>query len=293
MAAYRAGDGGVAPAARAGATKAGVLRVACIQMTTAGDKAANVAQAKELVGRAAQSGARLVALPETWAYKGGSAGILASAEPLEGPSNAVLAGLAAEHGVYVLAGSLYETGPSSGRVYNTSALFGPDGRLLTAYRKIHLFDAVSAGLVYRESDDLVPGNELVTAKVDDWTLGLTICYDLRFPELYRSLALRGAEILLVPAAFTAHTGAAHWEVLLRARAVENGCFVLAPAQVGEHLPGRACFGHTMIVDPWGTVLAEVDDGADFVMADLDRETLTRVREQIPSLRNRRPGTYDL
>lgn len=270
------------------------LRVACAQMTTAGDKAANVEQARELVGRAAGSGARLIALPETWAYKGKSAGILASAEPVDGPSNAVLAGLAAEHGVYILAGSLYETRAAPGRAYNTSALFGPDGRLLAAYRKIHLFDAVSAGRVYRESDDLAPGDELVTAQIDGWTVGLSICYDVRFPELYRSLALRGAEILLVPAAFTAYTGAAHWEILLRARAVENGCFVVAPAQVGEYVPGRASFGHSAIVDPWGDVLAVLAEGGPgVIVADLDREVLTRTREEIPSLRNRQPKAYDL
>ena len=194
----------------------------------------------------------------------------------------------------MLAGSLYETGPAPDRVYNTSALFGPDGRLVAAYRKVHLFDAVSAGLAYRESDDLLPGDELVTALVDGWTVGLSICYDLRFPELYRSLALRGAEILLVPAAFTAHTGAAHWEVLLRARAVENGCFVLAPAQVGEHLPGRSTFGHSMVVDPWGTVLARLDEGPGVVIAELElRHAPSECASRYPSLKNRRPAAYDL
>jgi predicted amidohydrolase len=198
---------------------------------------------------------------------------------VDGPSNAALAQLAARLGIFVLAGSIYEPSPEPGRVSNTSALFGPDGGLLAVYRKIHLFDATAGATAYRESDDVSPGAELVTAEIDfgaavpghsaaaapaaPVTLGLTICYDLRFPELYRSLALRGAQVLCVPSAFTVYTGAAHWEVLLRARAIENGCFVIAPGQIGEHLPGRECFGHSMIVDPWGAVLAEVQDGVGF------------------------------
>jgi len=286
------------------------LRVACVQMNTRADVAANVGAATMLVEAAAAAGARLVALPETWAYKGGRKGICASAEALDGASNAVLAQLAARLGIFVLAGSIYEPSPVPGRVYNTSALFGPDGGLRVVYRKIHLFDVVAGTTVYRESDDVEPGAELVTAEIDPGeatarrpgeapapaapvTLGLTICYDLRFPELYRSLALRGAQILCVPSAFTAYTGAAHWEVLLRARAVENGCFVIAPGQVGEHLPGRDCFGHSMIVDPWGAVLGEVQDGVGFCVADLDLGRVAEVRAQIPSLQNRRPDVYEL
>jgi predicted amidohydrolase len=277
------------------------LRVACVQMNTRDDVAANVGAATALMEAAAAAGARLVALPETWAYKGHREGIRASAEAVDGPSNAALAQLAGRLGIFVLAGSIYEPSPRPGRVFNTSALFGPHGDLLTAYRKIHLFDVTAGTKVYSESDDVTPGADLVTAEIDvgssdsaaTVTLGLTICYDLRFPELYRSLALRGAQILCVPSAFTAYTGAAHWEVLLRARAVENGCFVIAPGQVGEHLPGRACFGHSMIVDPWGAVLAEVQDGIGFCIADLDLGRLAEVRAQIPSLQNRRPDTYDL
>jgi predicted amidohydrolase len=277
------------------------LRVAVVQMNTRGDMAANVRAAEALVEEAAAAGARLVALPETWAYKGGREGILASAEPVEGPSNAALARLAARLGIFVLAGSIYEPSAEPRHVYNTSALFGADGGLLAVYRKIHLFDLTADTTVYRESGYVKPGAALVTVEIDAGsaeseapiTLGLTICYDLRFPELYRSLALRGAQILCVPSAFTAYTGAAHWEVLLRARAVENGCFVIAPGQVGEHLPGRECFGHSMIVDPWGAVVAEVPDGVGFCVADLDLERVAEVRAQIPSLRNRRPDAYDL
>ena len=270
-------------------------------MNTRGDLAENTRVAGALVEAAAAEGARLVALPETWAYKGGREGIRASAEAVDGPSNAALAQLAARLGIFVLAGSIYEPSPEPGRVFNSSVLFGPDGGLRAVYRKIHLFDVTSGTTVYRESNDVMPGAELVTVSVDlgkapsaePVTLGLTICYDLRFPELYRSLALRGAQILCVPSAFTAYTGAAHWEVLLRASAVENGCFVIAPGQVGEHLPGRECFGHSMIVDPWGTVLAEVQDGVGFCVAELDLERVAEVRAQIPSLQNRRPDAYKL
>jgi predicted amidohydrolase len=284
-------------AAESGARPAPTLRVACVQLNTAADTAANVAAAERLVREAAAAGARLIALPETWAYKGRRAGILASAEPVDGPSNAVLRGLAAEHGVFVLAGSHYEPSPVPGRVSNTSALFGPDGSVVAAYRKIHLFDAVSGGTPYRESSYLAPGDEIVTARIDTdgagagLTVGLSICYDLRFPELYRALALRGAELLLVPAAFTHFTGAAHWDVLLRARAIENGCFVVAPNQTGFHLPERQCFGNSMVVDPWGTVVARLGEEVGICVADLDLGAVAGVRAQIPSLAGRRPQTY--
>jgi predicted amidohydrolase len=270
-------------------------------MNTRGDVAVNVRDATALVEQAAAAGARLVALPETWSFKGRSAGIRASAEAVDGPSNTALAWLAARLGIFVLAGSIYEPAPEPGRVYNTSALFGPDGGLRAVYRKLHLFDVTAGTTAYRESADVTPGGELSTAAIRpeladsgaSVTLGLTICYDLRFPELYRSLALRGAQILCVPSAFTAYTGAAHWEVLLRARAIENGCFVLGPGQVGEHLPGRECFGHSMIVDPWGTVIAQLEDDVGICVADLDLGQVDAVRAQIPSLQNRRPDAYDL
>jgi deaminated glutathione amidase len=286
---------GTAPDAQAGpgaGTAPGrTLRVACVQLNSAGDMAANVAAAERLVREAAAAGARLIALPETWAFKGRRAGILLSAEPVDGPSNAVLRGLAAEHGVFILAGSHYEPSARPGRVHNTSVLFGPAGGIVAVYRKIHLFDAVSGTTVYRESDELVAGDEVVTAAADEVGLGLSICYDLRFPELYRTLALRGAEVLLVPSAFTHFTGAAHWEVLLRARAIENGCFVVAPDQTGYHLPDRRCYGHSMVVDPWGTVLASLDEEVGICVADLDLEAVARARPQIPSLAGRRPETY--
>ncbi len=273
----------------------GRLRVACVQMNTRDDVAANRAVAVELVEEAVARGAVFVALPETWAFKGRGAGIVASAEPIDGPSNAMLAALARRHGVWVLAGSHYEPGRRPGRVYNTSVLFGPDGVPRAAYRKIHLFDVTAGDMVYRESDEVDAGDEVVTASLTvdglTLTLGLSICYDLRFPELYRALALRGAQVLCVPAAFTAPTGAAHWEVLVRARAIENGCFVIAPAQTGEHLPGRACWGHSMVVDPWGEVLAALEDEVGVCVADLDLSRVDEARGRIPTLMHRRPGGY--
>ena len=284
------------PEAAGAAPAAGVLRVACVQLNTRDDVAANVRAALELVEAAADQGARLIALPETWAFKGRREGIVATAETPDGPSNRALAAVAARRGVWLLAGSVYEPA-SGGLVANVSALFDPAGDLRAVYRKIHLFDVTTATARYEESDEVAPGGEIVTADIDDADgtsvrLGLSICYDLRFPGLYTTLALRGARILCVPSAFTAHTGAAHWEVLLRARAIENGCFVVAPDQVGEHLPGRDCFGHSMIVDPWGAVLAQVEDGVGICVAELDLARLDEVRGQIPSLEHRRPDVYD-
>ena len=275
-----------------------VLRVACVQLNTCADVVENVRVAGGLVEEAAGAGARFVALPETWAFKGRRDGIMASAEETDGPSTAALAKLAARLGIFVLAGSHYEPSPTPDRVYNTSVLLGPDGAVWATYRKLHLFDAVSGTAVYRESSYLTPGAEVVTAEIDvapvgSVALGLSICYDLRFPELYRALALAGAQLLCVPAAFTAHTGEAHWETLLRARAIENGCFVIAPDQVGEHLPGRVCYGHSMIIDPWGDVLAELADGVGICVADLDLARIAEVRGQIPSLRDRLPDVYGL
>jgi predicted amidohydrolase len=262
-----------------------------VQLNSRADKAANVAAAAELVRRAAAAGARLIVLPETWTFKGSHAALSDMAEAIDGPSNTLLAGLAAELGVFVLAGSIYERTDRPDRFANASVLFDPDGAALAVYRKIHLFDAVAGDKAYRESDDLVAGDELVTAVLDGVVVGLTICYDLRFPELYRALAARGARIFLVPSAFTAATGRDHWEVLLRARAIENGCFVVAAGQWGVHGTDRQCYGHSLIVDPWGTVLAVAPDGVGLCEAELDLGVVDRVREQLPVLAHRRTGLY--
>ncbi len=267
------------------------LRVACVQLNTQDDKAANMAAATGLVERAAADGARLIVLPETWNYKGTHQGILSAGEPIDGPSSSRMRELAGLHGVYLLAGSFFELTERPGRFFNTSVLFGPRGERLAVYRKIHLFDAVSDTEVHRESNVFDSGDRIATAEVDGVRVGLSICYDLRFPELYMRQALRGARVLLVPSAFTAHTGAAHWHVLLRARAIETGCFVVAPNQVGFHAETRECYGHSLIVDPWGRVLAEVEGGVGMCMADLDLALVDQVRAAIPNLRHRRPDVY--
>lgn len=267
------------------------LRVACVQLNTRDDKAVNLAAAAGFVERAAAAGARLIALPETWNYKGGTAGILASGEEIDGPSTSRLQELAALNDVFILAGSFYERGERPDRLFNTSVLIGPHGERLAEYRKVHLFDAVSDSVVYRESDVLQAGDRAVVADVDGVPLGLSICYDLRFPELYLRLTLRGARILAVPAAFTAYTGAAHWHVLVRARAIETGCFVVAPDQVGFHTASNECYGHSLVVDPWGRVLAEVDEGTGVCVVDLDLALVDSARAAVPSLAHRRPDVY--
>ncbi len=277
--------------ARADSPQAQVLRAACIQLNSRDDVAANVRAATDLIERAVAAGARLIVLPETWNYKGSLSGIHSAGETIDGPSTTRMKELAALHGVFILAGSFYERSDRRGRLFNTSVLFGPSGERLAEYRKLHLFDAVSDTVVYRESDVLRAGDEIVVAEVDGVPLGLSICYDLRFPELYVQLALRGARILAVPAAFTAFTGAAHWHVLLRARAVETGCFVLAADQAGFHTATNECFGHSLIVDPWGRVLAEVEEGAGFCIADLDLAQVGDARRVLPCLEHRRPDVY--
>ena len=271
---------------------ADVLRVAAIQMNSGADKAANIETALALIDRAAAAGARLIALPEVWAYLGPEDGNRPNAEPIPGPTLDRLAERARRHRVYLHAGSLYETRPGDPRLLNTAAVLGPDGDLLARYSKIHLFDVELDGVAsFQESTTISPGAEIVTLPVDGFTVGLAVCYDLRFPELFRILALRGADAIVLPAAFTMTTGKDHWEVLIRARAIENGVYLVAPAQVGRHEPGGWCYGRSLIVDPWGTVLATAPDEETVVTADLDPARLRAVRRQVPSLANRMPDRY--
>jgi predicted amidohydrolase len=263
----------------------GSLRVALVQTDATGDVEANVACAAELADKAAAEGARLVALPEYLQYRGDEDGFRASARPIPGPHTAPFCEVARRRDAWILVGSTAETSPDPRRPWNTSALIAPDGRIATTYRKIHLFDvAVENGPVDTESARVTPGDQLVTADVDGTTLGLTICYDVRFPELYRALALAGARILTVPANFTERTGRDHWEVLLRARAIENGAFVLAPSQIGGP-PGQPAYGRSMIIDPWGTILAQAPDTVSIVHATLDLTRVDAVRRGIPALAN--------
>jgi predicted amidohydrolase len=256
------------------------IRVACVQLSSGRDKAANLERAASLVARAASTGADLVVLPERWDCIGRAKDYSDAAEPLEGgEAVAAMAGWARELGVALVGGSISERRAGHEKVSNTSCVFDAEGTLVAVYRKIHLFDVEVGGRVYRESDSDEAGTEPVVAEVAGWRVGLSICYDLRFPELYRVL---DAELVTVPANFTAVTGRDHWHVLLRARAIENQCFVAAAAQIGPD-----AYGRSLLVDPWGTVLAQAPDEETVVVAELDRARLREIRANLPSLANRR------
>ena len=269
------------------------VRAAAVQLNSNGDKARNLNAAERLVRSAAAEGAELVALPEKWNLLASGEQMVAGAEPLDGPSLTTARSWARELGIHLLAGSIAERDDdaSSDRAFNTSVLIGPDGEDLATYRKIHMFDVEAGGVTYRESEHEQPGEEIVSASVDGLELGLTVCYDLRFPELYRILAVRGARAIAVPSAFTAATGRDHWQVLLRARAIENQAFVIAPNQFGDAPPHYSSYGHSAIVDPWGVELAVAPDEECFIAAELDLAAQDRTREELPSLANRRPQAY--
>src|SRR4051812_24439752 len=271
------------------------MRAAAIQLNSTADKGRNLDAAERLVREAAADGAELVALPEKWNVLGDADALHEGAEQLGGPTLTAAAAWARELGIHLVAGSIPERVEGQSKLFNTSALIGPDGELHARYRRIHMFDVDVGGVSYRESENEEPGDEIVAAAVGgslpEVTLGMTVCYDLRFPELYRILAVRGATVLTVPSAFTFETGKDHWEVLLRARAIENQAFVIAPNQVGEAPPHYRSYGRTMLVDPWGEVLAAAAEGECFVAADLDLQAEERVRATLPSLANRRPRAY--
>ncbi len=267
------------------------MRAAAIQLNSTSDFDRNLAAADRLVREAAAAGAGFVALPEKWSVLGGSEDLHAGAQTLAGPAIEAARGWARELGVHLLAGSVAERVEDQARLSNTSVLVEAGGEIAGVYRKIHMFDVDVGGVRYRESENERAGEEIAVASVGELRVGLSICYDLRFPELYRILAVRGARVLTVPSAFTAPTGRDHWEILLRARAIENQAFVIAPNQVGAAPPNYDSWGHSMIVDPWGRVLAEVPEGEGFALADLDFEEQARVRESLPSLANRQPRAY--
>jgi len=271
---------------------ADLLRVACVQLNACADKAANLAKAERLVARAAATGADLVVLPEKWNAWGGPDVIRAAAEPIEGGETFVaMAGWARAHGITLVGGSVTEERPGHEKLSNTCPVFDPDGGLAAVYRKIHLFDVEVGGQAYRESETEEPGDETVVCDAEGWRVGLTVCYDLRFPELYRILALEGAELVTAPAAFTLFTGKDHWELLVRARAVENQLYLAAANQWGAHEAGKASYGRSLIADPWGVVLAVAPDDDCVISAEIDRARLLRVRESLPSLANRQPHAY--
>ena len=266
------------------------LIAAVCQMRSTSDGTGNLRQAEELVRAAAAAGATFVATPENTNYLGPHAEKVRLAETLDGPCCALFSRLAAELSITLLLGSFNEKSSNKGLCFNSSVLFGPSGARLAVYRKIHLFDVdVPDGVSFRESATVAPGSEVVAADAPFGRVGMSICYDLRFGELYRALVARGASILTVPSAFTATTGKAHWEILLRARAIESQAFVVAPGQHGAHDDGglRESWGHSLIVDPWGRVLAEAADGVGIAVAELDLSEVQRVRAAIPIAAHRR------
>lgn len=264
------------------------MRVAAVQMTSGPDKGRNVEIAGHWIRKAAEEGAQLVALPENFSWMGTDAERPGAAEALNGPTLRHFSALARELSVGLLAGSIVEAGAPDGRFYNCSVLFDERGERIAVYRKIHLFDVeVGDGAVYQESKSIAPGSEIVVGEVLGVKVGLSICYDVRFPELYRRLVSKGATLLTVPSAFTSTTGKDHWEVLLRSRAIENQSYVLAPAQVGRHSEKRVTYGHSMVVDPWGLVIAQASDGEGLAIAEVRSEVLANVRQKIPALGHRR------
>jgi predicted amidohydrolase len=268
------------------------LKVAAVQLNSSADKQANTAAAERLVRAAAAAGARLVVLPEKWTAIGTDEQMRAAAEPLEGASTRWARELAAELGVELVAGSILEVISGSERLANTCVHVDRTGALRAVYRKIHMFDVEVEGRAYRESELEEPGEEVVVSHTaDGLALGLSVCYDVRFPELYRILAVMGAVVMPLPAAFTLATTRDHWEVLVRARAIENQAFVVAANQVGSHPGGYRSGGRSMIVDPWGVVLAQAQDSEGYALAELDLERQQRIRRELPALANRRPAAY--
>src|SRR5215813_4129996 len=263
---------------------------AVVQMASGSRRDANLERARALIELAAKRGAQLVVLPEVFAWRGPRAEEAAQAEPIPGPTTEAMAAVARALRIYLCMGSILERVPGERRSFNTSCLLGPGGDLLARYRKMHLFDVDLPGRVtVRESDARAPGAETVVVPTELGVFGLSICYDLRFPELYRRLVRAGAEVLLAPSAFTFPTGAAHWELLCRTRAVENQCYLVAADQTGTSPHGFADFGDSLIADPWGRVLARAADGEQVITAEVDRAYLARVRRELPCLVHARLG----
>ena len=268
------------------------MRAAAVQLNSTNDKDRNLERADRLTRQAAADGADLIVLPEKFNVLGTPRDLREGAETLDGPTIAWARDAARELGVDLVAGSIAERREGREKLSNTSVHVGPDGELKAVYRKIHMFDVVVGGVEYRESESEQPGEEIVVSETaDGLPLGMSVCYDLRFPELYRILAVQGARVIAIPSAFTKVTGRAHWEILIRARAIENQAFVVAADQIGTHLPDKESFGGSMIVDPWGELLARAPDEECFVAADLDLARQDEVREKLPSLANRVPSAY--
>ncbi|HHX87360.1 MAG TPA: carbon-nitrogen hydrolase family protein [Firmicutes bacterium] len=259
-----------------------VIKVAVIQLNASSNKEDNLKKALSLIEQAAAGNPSVVALPEYFSYMGPENTRYDQAEPIPGPTTRQLARAAQQYQIYLLGGSILERSPYQGRCYNTSVLFNPDGQIIAIYRKIYLFDIITpGGVLSRESLTIIPGKEKVVADTPLGKWGLTTCFDLRFPMLYRELTLNGAWLIFVPSAFSLHTGKDHWEVLLRARAIENRVYIVAPGQIGHHPPNFRTYGNSMIIDPWGTVLARAPEEEGVIGATLSLERLERIRSKMP------------
>jgi predicted amidohydrolase len=267
------------------------LRCAVVQLQSGDDVAVNLTAVRLQVAEVVKRGAKLVVLPENFAYFGSEEGRAAVAEDLEpghGPIARCLAELSREHGIYVVGGGMPEASAELIRPYNTCVVYNPEGQVVARYRKIHLFDVtLPSGDTLRESRSTMPGQSLVVVDIEGFKVGLSVCYDLRFPMLYAELRRRGADVLIVPAAFTQQTGQDHWRPLLQARAIENQCWLLAAGQWGVHPGARTTFGHSLVIDPWGTVIAESPNRPGYALASVDHEAIATVRARIPCFEHRR------
>lgn len=266
------------------------MLVSAIQLNSGQDKEENVRKAIHYIEKAAGQGAKLIVLPEYMNYISSKPAALKYAETIPGPTTNLLMKKAKELDVFIHCGSMLEYFNDE-KAYNTSVLINNQGEIEAKYRKIHLFDLDVEGVVtYKESDLIEPGNEIISAETSIGNIGLSICYDLRFPELYRNLMLQGSEIVTVPAAFNQNTGIHHWETLLKARAIENQCYIIAAGQIGSY-EGKPTFGSSMIIDPWGIVVARASDMEGYIIADVNKEYISRLRKQLPCLENRKPDVY--
>lgn len=267
--------------------------IAMVQMDTQNDKGENLKRACAWIDEAALRGAKLVCFPEVMNLIGRNVGEGGGKESVPGYTTDILCKKAKEHGIYIHGGSITEEIPGERRSRNTSVLISPEGEILAAYRKMHMFDITLAdGTPFNESDRVEPGTEIVTVETELGIFGMSICYDVRFPELYRLMALRGAQVIFVPSSFTMPTGKDHWEPLLRARAIENGCYIVAPGQIGTK-PAYTAYGNSLTADPWGTVIARSKDAPGITYAEIDLDYLEQIRRQIPSLENRRSDRYEV
>jgi predicted amidohydrolase len=266
---------------------------ACAQLTSRGDVAENLAACVRLATEARERGAKIILYPENFPFMGlGEVEKFAVAESLDegqsGPILEAMRGIARDNGLWVIGGGMPERGPETGKVYNTAIVLDPEGRLVARYRKVHLFDvSIPGGAEFQESKTVAPGGEPVVVETPWTRVGLSICYDVRFPELYRRLVGLGARVVVVPAAFTLHTGKDHWHALLRARAIENQLYVLAAGQYGRHNEKRVCYGHSVIIDPWGTIVAEAPDREGVIVGEIDLGFQDKVRRELPVLSHRR------